>query len=155
MEPGTWNLEPGTWNLEHAVATWALGAVLALMPAVALPQILTDPTRPPGAYFEPERGGAAGEGGLTLQSVMISPTHKSAIISGERVALGGKFGNATVVRISESEVVLKSGGSLQTLKMYPNVDKRLVVEKPAPKPRPRARRRAPAAGASGTGRAAK
>ena len=126
-EPGTRNPEQGIWNPEHTAVAWALGIVLALMPAVALAQAMSDPTRPPTGYAEADAGTAAS--GLVLQSVMISPTLKAVIINGEMVKLGGKFGSARLVKITESEVVLKDGEESQVLKLYPGVEKR-AVEKP-------------------------
>ena len=130
-QPGTWNLEPGTWNLEHgtrntehAAVAWALGVVLVLVSAVALAQAMSDPTRPPTGYAEADAGTAAS--GLVLQTVMITPTLKAAIINGEMVKLGGKFGSARLVKITESEVVLKDGEESQVLKLYPGVEKRAV-----------------------------
>lgn len=124
--------EPGTRNTESAAVAWALGVVLALMPAVALTQAMSDPTRPPTGYAEADAGAAAG--GPVLQSVMIAPTLKAAIINGEMVKLGGKFGSARLVKITESEVVLKEGGESQILKLYPGVEKR-AVGKPKPESR--------------------
>ena len=119
------DLEPGTWNLEHAATVWALGTVLALMPAVASAQIATDPTRPPtGFAAEAPEGAAAGN---QLQSVMISPTRKAAIINGVTVRLGEKYGDAVLVRVAESEVVLRSGGVQQVLKLHPAVEKVDIV----------------------------
>jgi len=121
------------------LAALASGAVWA--------QALNDPMRPPAAIAaEAESGGSAADGPV-LQSVMITPTLKAAIISGEMVKLGGKFGDAKLVKVSESEVVLKSGEETQVLKMYPGVEKRANVQ-PAPKPassRMRAARQKPAA----------
>ncbi|MGH8716745.1 MAG: hypothetical protein ACREUI_08515, partial [Burkholderiales bacterium] len=50
------------------------------------------------------------------------------------VKLGGKYGSARVVKISESGVVLNEGGSLQTLKLFPGVEKKIpqVEEANAP-----------------------
>jgi len=111
--------------MEHAGAAWALGAVLALMPAVASAQIATDPTRPPtGFAAEAPEGAAAGN---QLQSVMISPTRSAAIINGVTVRLGEKYGDAVLVGVAESEVVLRSGGVQQVLKIHPGVDKREIV----------------------------
>jgi MSHA biogenesis protein MshK len=59
-----------------------------------------------------------------LQSVMISPTRKSAIINGVMVKLGEKYGDAVLIRVAENEVVLKSGATQQVLKLHPGVDKR-------------------------------
>lgn len=95
-----------------------LPAALFACSAAALAQ-LVDPTRPPGA----QAGGAAeaGAGGPVLQSVLISPQGRSAIIGGETVRLNGNYGDARVVRITESEVVLRRASGTETLRMYPDV----------------------------------
>jgi hypothetical protein len=50
------------------------------------------------------------------------------------VRLGGKFGDGRVVRITESEVVIRSGEGTATLKLLPEAEKRLRTrrEKRAP-----------------------
>lgn len=58
---------------------------------------------------------------------MISPTRSAAIINGVTVRLGEKYGDAVLVRVAESEVVLRSGGAQQVLKIHPGVEKREVV----------------------------
>ena len=68
---------------------------------------------------------------MTLQSVMISPTSKTAIISGVAVKLGEKYGDAVLVKVAENEVVLKSGATSQVLKLYPGVEKRYTAPAPA------------------------
>lgn len=88
---------------------------------------LSDPTRPPASIGLVEQGGAATEAtGPVLQSVLISSGRRVAVISGQNVKLGEKFGDARVVRITESEVVLKTGKDTQTLKLFPDVEKRRV-----------------------------
>ena len=91
-------------------------------------QGLVDPTRPPPGFAvgDPEVTGDAG-GGLVLQSVMISPAGRAAIINGEMVKLGQKFGDAVLIRVAENEVVLKGGSGTQVLKMYPGVEKREIA----------------------------
>ena len=98
----------------------------AAAPAAAWAQGLADPTRPPNASAV---AGATEISSLgpQLQSVLISPGRKLAVINGETVALGGKFGQATLVRITESQVVLKSGEETQVLKLYPGVEKTTVA----------------------------
>jgi MSHA biogenesis protein MshK len=130
VQHGTRNPEPGILNSEHAAAAWVVGVVLALMPAIVLSQVMTDPTRPPTGYADTDV--ATAPAGPMLQSVMITPTAKAAIISGEMVKLGEKFGSAKLVKITESEVVLKDGDESQVLKLYPGVEMR-AVEKPAAK----------------------
>jgi MSHA biogenesis protein MshK len=103
----------------------------ALMPAMLLAmlmqpradataQALTDPTRPPG-MLESESGNVPNAAPV-LQSVMISPSARTAIIGGETVRLGGRYGEARVVKITEGEVVLRTAGGTEILKMYPGVE---------------------------------
>jgi MSHA biogenesis protein MshK len=97
--------------------------IFALLECPARAENLPDPTRPPSELEAAAASGATASAGPLLQSVLISPRHKAAIISGETVTLGGKYGSARVVKISENGVVLNEGGSLQTLKLFPGVEK--------------------------------
>jgi len=88
---------------------------------------LPDPTKPPASLgFAQTVDAQVTYSGPVLQSVLISPGRKVAIISGQVVSLGGKFADARVVKITESEVVLLTGNNLQTLRLFPNVEKRLT-----------------------------
>jgi MSHA biogenesis protein MshK len=58
--------------------------------------------------------------------VLIAPNRHVAIISGQTVALNGKYGEQTLIKMSETEVVLRNGKELQTLKLFPDFDKKLV-----------------------------
>lgn len=112
-------------------------AVGLSLPLSANAQALPDPTRPSVGYDASLAYGDYGaqQGGPVLQSVMLSPQRKSAIISGVKVDLGGKYADAKLIRISEGEVVLQRGGELQTLKLFPGVEKRAArVAKAAVKP---------------------
>jgi MSHA biogenesis protein MshK len=105
-----------------------IAAMLLFPLAVSAQKITIDPTRPPvgvgtgAADTESDTGG-----GIRLQSVMISPTQSAAIINGVMVRLGEKYGDAVLVRVAESEVVLRSGGAQQVLKIHPGVEKREIV----------------------------
>jgi MSHA biogenesis protein MshK len=95
------------------------------VPTAALSQAMTDPTRPPAALaVEAPEGG--GEGAVTqvhqLQTVIISPTRKAAIINGILVELGAKYGEAVLTKVAEDEVVLRSGDSREVLKLHPAVE---------------------------------
>jgi hypothetical protein len=83
-------------------------------------QGIVDPTRPPGILAGPENADDAVRGPV-LQSIMIKPNARSAIISGQRVELGGKYGDARVTAIGENEVVLRSENGTDVLKLYPDV----------------------------------
>ena len=114
-----------------ARSSFALLIVLAgaISSASAWAQIATDPTRPPiGIAAEAPAGAVANQ----LQSVMISPTRKAAIINGVVVELGGKYGDAVLMRVAEDEVVLKSGDSRQVLKLHPAVEKKVDIVRAEP-----------------------
>lgn len=105
------------------------GLILVAFSAVngiAFGQNLVDPTRPPAVTESASQSGvAAPVAGPELQSILISPTRKVAIISGQSVMLGEKFGEARVVKITENEVVLRNGQDVQVLKLFPGVQKNI------------------------------
>lgn len=113
----------------HEPRAAALALAMALFTASAMAQVINDPTRPPSGFVsgDAEGAGAPEGGGIVLQSVIISPTFKAAIINGSMVKLGEKYGDAVLVKVAENEVVLKSGDESQVLKLHPGVDKREVV----------------------------
>jgi len=99
-----------------------LGFGLGLAFAVtAQTRALVDPTRPPNVSEETSAGEAIGP---RLQSVLISPTRRAAVISGTAVALGGRFGEATLEEVTESAVVLKYADRRETLQLLPGQEKR-------------------------------
>jgi MSHA biogenesis protein MshK len=93
--------------------------LLAALPAVA--QGLADPTRPPSGATLSTSAPAAAAAGPRLQSVLISPGRKLAIIDGETIALGGNVGDATLVQVTETGVTLRRGAELTRLELYPDV----------------------------------
>jgi len=105
----------------RVIRTLALLAGLAAA-AGAAAQGLADPTRPPGGIAEAAETTAAG--GPVLQSVMLSPSRKVAVISGEMVAVGGRYGSSRLVSLTETEAVLKNGGETTVLRLHPLVEKR-------------------------------
>lgn len=102
---------------------YALSFIMMHAP-LAIAQGLTDPTRPPAALRNAQDGEAQSAfSGPVLQSVLVSPGRKVAIISGKTVKLGEKYGDARVTKITESEVTLKGAHGVQILKLYPGVEK--------------------------------
>jgi MSHA biogenesis protein MshK len=93
----------------------------------ALGQSLSDPTRPPNT------SGAAGPQGdveaptTVLQTILISPGRKLAVINGSVVALGGKVGDARLVSISESAVVLKYSDRTEVIKLLGGIERTPVI----------------------------
>lgn len=93
---------------------------------------LPDPTRPPDVF-----GGVVDEGTEiapppvpVLQSVLLSAARKMAVISGQPVALGEKFGAARLIKLTPSEAVLRTGDTLQVLKLFPDVEKKEPLVSP-------------------------
>lgn len=89
-----------------------------------------DPTQPPAVWGSLSTDTAAADetGGLRLQSVMIPQRGRSvAVIGGVTVALGGQFGEAKLIRLSEREAVLEGPDGVTHLYLTPNVDKQMMV----------------------------
>ena len=95
-----------------------------LIAAGAHAQDFVDPTRPPSAT-----AGAADQeqGGRQLQSILFSGGRKIAVIDGIAVPLGGKVGEGRIVRITETEVTLRTGDEVEVLKLYPTVEKKVAA----------------------------
>lgn len=95
---------------------------LAICVATAQAQALRDPTRPPivaksgGSGFE-----RSGPAGWILQSVLISPERRYAIINGEIVAPGQSVGGAELVALAEGRATLRTPDGLQNVELFPDV----------------------------------
>lgn len=102
-------------------------ALLAL--AGAAHAQLADPTRPPAAIGGAgEPAGAAAFEASGLQSVILRKTGKpAALINGNVVELGGKVGEARLIRISEDAVVLRGPQGDETLRLMPAAEKKTKV----------------------------
>ncbi len=113
--------------------------MLRLMPALSLMLAgpawaqLADPTRPPAQATAPT-GDAAGAAAVPvatgLQSIILSRHGKgrpAAVINGEVVQLGGKLGEARLVKVEEDHVVLLSGEGRETLRLMPAAEKVMKV----------------------------
>jgi MSHA biogenesis protein MshK len=111
-------------NSRRLCAACALAAGLFAVGVQA--QSLSDPTRPPNAAAP---GSEEAPPGNQLQSVLLSGGRKLAVINGVTVPLGGRYGDARLVRITETEVALRTGNDIEVLKMYPGVDKTSVKRK--------------------------
>lgn len=100
--------------LRVACQACLVGALCAGLPACA--ENLSDPTRPPSGFWQNQD---APPPGPVLQSVLISPVRRVAVISGKTLRIGDKFGNAQLVKIDENEVELRTGKSSAVLRLYP------------------------------------
>lgn len=103
-------------------------AVAAASPAAAAQAGLPDPTRPPTASMDDAArpGGAQDKATHRLQSVLISPDRKLAVIDGRTVPLGGRIDDALVVAITETGVTLRRGDQTEVLSLNAGVQKKEV-----------------------------
>lgn len=94
----------------------------------AVAEELPDPTRPPieigASSGQSGRGEASGGDAAQrgLQSVIISPNRRAAIINGKTVELGEKYNDAQLTEVTENGVVLSGAqGKQRLLLMFPAV----------------------------------
>jgi hypothetical protein len=98
-----------------------LGFALACMAgsSIAAAEALRDPTRPPSTSA---RGAERRESsGWHLQSVLISPERRYAIINSEVVAIGGAVSGAQLLAIAPEQVTLRTREGVRILQLYPDV----------------------------------
>lgn len=103
------------------------GSALLLLCAVfsvASAQVLIDPTKPPPEINAPltQAGQAAVPESDRLQTIIISPTRRAAIINGQTIELGAQHGDAKLVEVSESGVILLGPQGRQVLALFPGVE---------------------------------
>jgi MSHA biogenesis protein MshK len=108
--------------LVSAVAPGAAGLAWAQSDAS-----LADPTRPPVTASEPVASGAVDAAAPSgLQTIIIGRGRKPmAVINGIMVGLGDKIGEATLVKLSESEAVLLGPAGREVLQLLPGVAKNM------------------------------
>lgn len=101
--------------LRQGTSTVAVLLWCAAGPALAQ----SDPTRPPQLLAAPAAaaGGTAEPGGQRLAAIMLSKDRKFAVIDGQEVALGGRLGDARLVRLTETEATLRSRTETVVLKL--------------------------------------
>jgi len=109
-----------------------LAGIMGVTPALAQVQ---DPTRPAGTLLMPE-GGAAAAAESGVQTVILRRGGRSAaVINGQYVEVGGMLGDRRVLKISESEVVLKGESGREVIKVTPAIEK-MPTKKAAAKKAP-------------------
>ncbi len=99
------------------IAAALIGVVIA---STCAAENLRDPTRPPAVSAK----GAAGKiepSGWILQSVLISPERRYAIINDEVVRLGGSIAGAELIAVAEERVTLRTREGLRIVHLFPDV----------------------------------
>jgi len=98
--------------------------LLFALAAYAAP--FADPTQPPGAV---DLAADPALGGPRVESILIAPDRRLAVINGQQVTVGSKVGAGAVVRITETEVVIRGGDGEQTLRLFPQLSSRSETPK--------------------------
>jgi len=122
-----------SWR-EGFFRTWFLLSI-ALFSNAAAAEELPDPTRPPAFIAAPAASVGAEVAHAGLQSIIISPIRRAAIIDGETVELDGKHGDARLIEVNEGSVVLTGAQGRQVLTLFPDVkwvSKKELEIKPQP-----------------------
>jgi MSHA biogenesis protein MshK len=100
-----------------------LGALL--LPLGVAAEVLPDPTRPAidlnataagTPDVVPDEPATRG-----LQSILIAPDYRAAVINGETVRLGDKTGDSKLVEVRENSVVLQNAQGRHVLELFPKV----------------------------------
>lgn len=90
---------------------------------------LKDPTQPPASLGIDNTDSSTVQvpSGPVLQSVMIGAQYRAAIINGQKILLGKKYEQATLIKLNEHEAVLRNqDGTLQTLTMGYAIEKKVL-----------------------------
>lgn len=100
--------------------------LLGSLSSLAMAQGLPDPTRPP-AIVEAAPTATAATTPSGLQSIIRRANGKAAaVINGVYVEQGGKVGDATLTRINEDSVELRSASGRETMYLTPGIGKTKV-----------------------------
>lgn len=92
--------------------------------AVAHAQTMIDPMRPPTAAG-PTASARELPAAQVVQTIIIGPTQRYAVIDGRTLAQGDRLGAALIERITETEVTLRQpDGKASILGLLPQVHKK-------------------------------
>lgn len=99
----------------------AVGLALTSFAASATAENLRDPTRPAIFQGGPRMADKGPTAAWVLQSVLISPERRYAIINGEVVSPGELVGGALLLAIAEGRVTLRTSEGVKTVNLFPDV----------------------------------
>ena len=83
----------------------------------------SDPTQPMGHTVTSSHAVPSQPKGPVLQSTLVSPQRRLAVISGKQVQVGDTVNGAVVTEISQYEVRIKQKGRETTLRLLPKLNK--------------------------------
>jgi hypothetical protein len=104
-----------------------LALLLLCLSRIAAAEPLPDPTLPAIDLNDTGKGGVsnvAPEEAAThgLQSIIISPGYRAAIIDGVKVGMGERTGDSKLVEVRETSVVLENARGRRVVELFPKVN---------------------------------
>lgn len=102
--------------------------VASIPVAAAVAETLPDPTRPMDFVGSTKRAVPAAPAAPVLQSTVVSPDRKVAVISGKRVRIGDTYNGAVVTDITPYEVRMNRGGRETSLRLHPKLTEKGTLE---------------------------
>ena len=104
-------------SILRKVAAVLVTSLVAVAVVAAEVGDLPDPTNPAGY--------ATGTSPSGVQSILITPRYKQAVIHGRTVRVGDRVGDAVIVDIQSYEVILNRGGRESRMRLVPRLDKHI------------------------------
>ncbi len=106
----------------------ALLMFMALAGHVSAQTVMADPTRPSAGFIGEIQSTEIS--GPVLQSVIIPKKGRPvAVIGGQQVVLGGKYGESRLIKLSDREAVLEGPDGIERLMLTPGIEKTNIVTK--------------------------
>jgi MSHA biogenesis protein MshK len=111
-------------NLIRGLIGGCLAALLEASSWVVSAEVLTDPTRQPAELSVLPISGVRANApkNIKLQSIIISPERRAAIINGQTVKVGDPVDDETLVEVNEGSVVLQGKQGRKVLTLFPGVE---------------------------------
>lgn len=97
----------------------ALGA--CLLPVILHAGALIDPTRPAGLEHAPPKRTQPARHGWRLDSTLVAPDRRVAVINGQHVSEGETVDGARVIEIRQLDVLIQGAGRRMTLQLLPDI----------------------------------
>lgn len=100
----------------YLLAFWA-----CLLPVMLHAGALVDPTRPAGAAYAPAARAQTARHGWRLDSTLVAPDRRVAVINGRHVSEGESVDGARVIEIRPLNVLIQAPGRRMTLQLLPDI----------------------------------
>ena len=102
-------------SILRKIAAVLVTSLVAVAAVAAEMDDFPDPTNPAGY--------ATGASPSGVQSILITPRYKQAVIHGRTLRVGDRVGDAVIVDIQPYEVILNRGGRESRMRLVPRLDK--------------------------------